>query len=407
MKILWITNVLFPSISQHLGLSQNSIGGWTYSAAEELKKQDGVNLAVASVYSGETLRSEIIEGITYYLIPCKGSKMKYDSSFEESCRCIYEKFQPDVVHIYGSEYPISLAYVKACGSKNVVLSLQGIPSKYSRYFYSGLSAKSVLFHPSLLFQKKRFDSNNNNEEELLKSIHYFEGRSEWDYSMAWSYNPTLHYYHCSRTLRPSFYENEWNLSDVKRHTIFLSQAQYPIKGLHQVLKAIPYIARQYNDVKVVVAGDSPMKKDGIHGFIKYMGYGRYIRTLINRLKLQDRVVFVGNQNEKQICDCYQKAHVFVCPSSIENVPNSLAEAQMLGVPSIASYASLVEHGKTGFLYRFEEPEVLAKYICDIFASDNLALSFSKAGRECAIKRHNKTNNIGTLLDMYRDIIKNV
>jgi glycosyltransferase involved in cell wall biosynthesis len=318
-------------------------------------------------------------------------------------------FCPDVVHIYGSEYPISLAYVRGCGNNNVILSLQGIPSKYTRYFYSGMSIRNILRSFPLLLQKRRFDSNNRNEVELLSKVRYFEGRSEWDYSMVWSYNVNLKYYFCSRTLRNSFYEHQWDIAQIQRHSIFLSQAQYPIKGFHEVIKALPYIIRIYGDVKVIVAGDSPIQRNGLREYIKYLGYGRYLKDLIAKYGLADHIEFVGNQSEEQICERYKSAHVFVCPSSIENVPNSLAEAQMLGVPSIASFVggnnSLVEHGKTGFLYRFEEPEVLAKYICEIFGNDDLALKLSKAGRECALKRHDKKNNISTLIDMYKDIIK--
>ncbi len=411
MKVLWITNMMFPRLAQKLGQIKTSIGGWTYSAAEELKRQPEVELGVATVCQGEEVQSYQIDGITYYLIPYKKTKMDYDPSYEENCRKVRDMFCPDVIHIYGSEYPISLAYVRACGNNNVVLSLQGIPSKYTRYFYSGISTSNILRSFPLMLQKRRFDSNNRNEVELLSKVHYFEGRSEWDYSMVWSYNANLKYYFCSRTLRKSFYEHHWDIAQIQRHTIFLSQAQYPIKGFHEVIKALPYIIRIYDDVKVIVAGDSPIQNNGLRDYIKFLGYGRYLKKLIVKYGVADHIVFVGNQNEEQICERYKNSHVFVCPSSIENVPNSLAEAQMLGVPSIASYvggnASLIEHGKTGFLYRFEEPEVLAKYVCDIFASDNLALSLSKAGRECAMRRHNKKNNIDTLLDMYRDIIKNL
>lgn len=408
MKVLWITNVMFPRLAQELGQAKTTIGGWTYSAAEELKRQPEVELGVATVYQGVEVQCHRIDGISYYLIPYRKTKMDYDPTYEENCRKVQEMFCPDVVHIYGSEYPISLAYVRACGNDNVVLSLQGIPSKYTRYFYSGMTLSNILRSFPLMLQKGRFDSNNKNEVELLSKVHYFEGRSEWDYSMAWSYNVNLKYYFCSRTLRKSFYEHHWDIAQIQRHTIFLSQAQYPIKGFHEVIKALPYILRIYDDVKVIVAGDSPLRKKSLHDYIKYLGYGRYLKNLIIKYGVVDHIEFVGNQSEEQICERYKRAHVFVCPSSIENVPNSLAEAQMLGVPSIASFVggnnSLIEHGKTGFLYRFEEPELLAKYICDIFGNDNLALRLSSAGRECALKRHDKTNNISTLIEMYKDII---
>ena len=54
------------------------------------------------------------------------------------------------------------------------------------------------------------------------------------------------------------------------------------------------------------------------------------------------------------------------PSSIENSPNSLGEAQLLGVPCIASdvggVTDMIPNKECGIIYRFEEVELLAKHI---------------------------------------------
>ena len=54
----------------------------------------------------------------------------------------------------------------------------------------------------------------------------------------------------------------------------------------------------------------------------------------------------------------ETANVFVMPSSIENHSSTLIEAMIVGVPCVASdvggISELITHGKTGFLYRFEE-----------------------------------------------------
>jgi glycosyltransferase involved in cell wall biosynthesis len=39
---------------------------------------------------------------------------------------------------------------------------------------------------------------------------------------------------------------------------------------------------------------------------------------------------------KKMITEYRNAHIFICPSSIENSPNSLGEAQLIGVPVIAA-----------------------------------------------------------------------
>ena len=55
----------------------------------------------------------------------------------------------------------------------------------------------------------------------------------------------------------------------------------------------------------------------------------------------------------------------------------MGEAQLLGVPVIASYVGgvpdMVTHGETGLLYRFEEVEMLAEGIRNLFMNMALAL----------------------------------
>src|SRR5690606_18797557 len=106
---------------------------------------------------------------------------------------------------------------------------------------------------------------------------------------------------------------------------------------------------------------------------------------------------------------YLNCHVFICPSSIENSPNSLGEAQLLGVPCIASYVGgvpdMVEQEKTGLLYRFEEVEMLAQSIKRIFTDDSLAQKLSENGMVAASKRHDRHANMNQLLKIYRGIQK--
>ena len=106
---------------------------------------------------------------------------------------------------------------------------------------------------------------------------------------------------------------------------------------------------------------------------------------------------------------YQKAHVFICPSSIENSPNSLGEAQLIGTPTIGSYVggipNMIQHHQTGLLYRFEEYEMLAKYICDIFENSTLALHLSQNAITAAEARHNVHDISKKMFNIYNEIIE--
>ena len=106
---------------------------------------------------------------------------------------------------------------------------------------------------------------------------------------------------------------------------------------------------------------------------------------------------------------YLNAHLFICPSSIENSPNSLGEAQLLGVPVIAAYVGgtpdMVAHNETGLLYRFEEVEMLAEHIRNIFTNTTIALSLSKNSIHAAQERHHQTNNLQQMISIYNSIIQ--
>lgn len=119
------------------------------------------------------------------------------------------------------------------------------------------------------------------------------------------------------------------------------------------------------------------------------------------------VRFTGILDEKQLCWQYLQSNVFVCPSSIENSPNSLGEAMILGVPCVVAYVGaipdLLEHQEEGFLYPVDAPYMLANYVCEIFTNDELALQFSAKAREHAMRTHDANINNDTLIRIYREL----
>ncbi len=138
----------------------------------------------------------------------------------------------------------------------------------------------------------------------------------------------------------------------------------------------------------------------------YSGYGKYLNKLVKKLGIEDSILYTGPMNAEQMCNQYLKCNVFVCPSSIENSPNSVAEAQILGTPLVASYTGgtpdMISHGKDGYLYRFEEVEMLADLICNIFDHKE-CWQLSENEIATATERHNKSLIIETLKNLYNKI----
>ncbi|MCW0483183.1 glycosyltransferase family 4 protein [Gaoshiqia sediminis] len=412
MKILWISNTLFPAVCQELNIPSPVVGGWMFSGAEALLKASAdVELGVATLYSGKSLKTLPIDGITYYLLPKPGSNYRYSHSLEPFWKRIRDEFKPDVVHIHGTEYPHGLAYVNACGNSGVVASIQGLVSIYAQYYLGGIPEKElrqnitirdIIRLDSLFKQKQRFQQRGAYEIELIRNISHIIGRTSWDQAHAWAINPRADYHFSNETLRNAFYNHKWKYEECEKHSIFLSQAHYPIKGLHQLIKALPLVLRDFPKTKVYVAGNDFFSTNK---FWRMNGYGKYIRSLMQANGISDQLVFTGILSEKEMCDRYLRSNVFVCPSSIENSPNSIGEAQLLGVPCIASYvggtADMVSHNQTGLLYRFEETTMLAELVCRVFKDPDLSRKLSDSERSTAGRRHDPDVNTQTLIKIYQ------
>ncbi len=415
MRVLWITNIILPPLCGHLGVAAPVVGGWMYSSAKALLAgSDDIELAVATVYDGDKLQEHDIDGIKYFLLPmCGRSRTKYLRHMEPLWKKISAGYRPHLVHLHGTEFPFGLALLKADPELRTVASLQGIVSAYGRYYtanipfsdiFASVTLRDVVRMDTIWHGQREFNRRGGMERDILGSVDHIIGRTSWDKAHAWAINPQAQYHFCNETLRDEFYKYTWSYEKCEPHTIFLSQAGYPIKGLHQVLKAMPLVLKSYPDARLVVAGQDITGGKSLLSRLKRTGYGSYISRLIRRYGLEEKVTFTGFLDERQICEQYLKANIFVCPSSIENSPNSLGEAQLLGVPCLASYVGGVPdmmRGDESHMYRFEEVEMLARKICELFESHDDELLAKM--RERALQRHDKMTNAVRLAEIYRKI----
>ena len=415
MKVLWITNILLPEAEREITHNEQlkGSGGWMVSLLAALSKHKNIEIIIASVHK---LVKEIkeIQGVhaKYYVIPYGHGNISYNKQYEEYWKMINEKEHPDIVHLHGTEFSHGLAWLKVFGSDNMVISIQGLVHVIEKYVFYGVPKWDYIrnWQPTslLINEKRNLKKRAVCEIDYLRIGKYFIGRTEWDKSHISAINPQAHYYYCGEMLRESFYSSQWVIGDIERHSLFVSQANTSIKGLHQVIKALPLILREYPDTILYVGGaryfTSP---ESIRKKLIKSTWFSYIGRLIKEHKVENSVVFLPPLDEQDMLNRFLKSHVFVLPSSIENSSNSLAEAQILGVPSIASYVggtpSMIDDGNTGLLYRFEEYEMLAKKINDVFGDDRLAESLSIKEREQARDRHNREVIVKNMLEIYNSI----
>lgn len=442
MRVLWVCNIMLPRIAKTLGLEVNNKEGWITGLMDAVLafNQDSaekeVQLGIAFPIAKD---QEFLQGTLTinedYDIPFYGFREnvlaaeQYDVEIEADMERILKHFKPDMIHCFGTEYPHTLAAVKVFQKpERTLIGIQGLCKVCADCYMANLPKKvqrSVTFRDFLkkdwlLKQQQKFEERGYWEVLAIKCAGHITGRTHWDKYWTTKWNPKASYHTMNETLRKNFYVGEWKKEACEPHRIFLSQGDYPIKGLHYMLLALPKILKVYPDTKVYVAGNSLLRGDGIVAKLKISGYGAYLQKLIKKYHLEDKVEFMGRLSEGEMKEAYLKSQLFVCPSSIENSPNSLGEAMILGMPivtadvggvrtMIAEDEAMIYEGYRAELSNVENQlerisERLAKAVLEAFAHEDDMLQRAKKARAHALKTHNGERNNRRLIEIYEDCI---
>lgn len=423
MKILWLTNLRLPMVDEILGKKANYFGGgWLTGLLDEiLKNKDNSLLLCYPEYEDKTIVSGSNDNISFYGIPVDAKKCRLGTLRIESVRNdfvqIIEKEKPDVIHIHGTEFPYSNALVKAAEKTGyldkTVVSIQGMVSVYAHHFYGNLprnvrisrTLKELLIRDGVDDRYNSFLRRGETERETIVIAKNVMGRTSWDYINTVSINPGIRYFQSNETLRSNFYTGEWEYDACNPHSIFVSQAGTVLKSFHMVLDAVEIVKKFYSDVKIRVAGPDITQGNQING----NSYGQYIKHKISDKKLNDVVRFLGSLDAERMKDEMLKANVFVLPSSIENSPNSLGEAMLLGVPCVSSdvggVSDMMKHETEGYIYPADAPEMLAYYIKKVFDSGEQASKLGEKARIHAQVTHDPTLNSKRVMEIYEELAK--
>lgn len=403
-----------------LGINKLAYGaGWVENLLTSLKEKEVVVTYVFVTGDTNEIIKRKIDKINYIAVPETDGKLEEkELLFESIFKNILEETKPDLVHIIGTEREYNYSMFKAFNNPlKTIISLTGLITFCASNYLAGIDEKElkkrsigdVLRNWGPLIEQKCFHEASVFEQKLLKEAKHVFGRTTWDRNCSFSMNPSIDYISCGEVINPIFSEKKWNLENCEKHSIFVSQASYPLKGFHFLIKALPIILKKYPDVKVYVAGYNMFDSSSLIAKIKRSTYGKYLLKLIKQEKIQKSTIsFVGYLNPESMLNMYLRSNVYVLSSSIENSPNSLGEAMMLGVPSVASRVGgvpdIIENEKNGLLYPFDNYFYLAGQILKIFDDSDFARTISENAKSKARTFFNKEEVIDKTFSTYEKLL---
>lgn len=438
MKVLWLCNILLPAFAKHEGIEYTNREGWLsgsfdkISAQRKLGKCD-IDLAVCfPVPEQAKWDKKEIDGVVFYSFhEDLNTPEIYKSELEIRFKEIIADYEPDIIHIFGTEFPHSLAMIRAFGKpERTLLGIQGLCDAIAKEYMADLPEhvrKDATFRDkikkdSLLEQQAKFRLRAENERKMIELSGHITGRTSFDRDEVRKINPGVKYHAMNETMREEFYEGDWTEGGAVPHSIFLSQGDYPLKGFHFVLQALPALLEKYPDTHVYVAGNSIIggidrrtvtvpDEAGVMVsgsryplFMRISAYGKYLKLLIAKGHLKNNVTILGKLSAAQMKEQYLKSSVFVCPSVIENSPNSVGEAMLLGVPTVAARTggipSMLDDGRDGLLFEPGDVNGLTQAILQIWEERIITGVYSENARSHALMTHDPDVNYARLLEIY-------
>ena len=151
---------------------------------------------------------------------------------------------------------------------------------------------------------------------------------------------------------------------------------YAYEGLNVLLRAVPAMLARAPDLRVLLVGGGPQDAA--------------LRALAAELGIADKVVFAGRVPHEQVAQYYDLLDVLVYPRLSMRLTDlvtplkpleAMAQGRVLAASDVGGHLELIEHGKTGVLFKADDPHSLAEQVGALLAARESWPQLRAAGRQ--------------------------
>ena len=405
MKVLWFTN---SPVSANNQLNMKYVGeGWIGALEKYISKEETIELGICCQSKIQSIEKLIIEHTTYFIVPNIVSKNpdRINKTNLNNYLKVIHNFKPDIIQIFGTEndYGYLIPEIKI----PVVIHIQGNLTVYNHKYFQGLTKidlikysriKEFLKRNTLLHKFNLLEKRAKRERLIFNFCSYFIGRTSWDKRIVEVFATGSNYFHCEEAIREEFFNNQWKKQKRDRIKLTSIVRSNFYKGLDTVIETSELLKRHNFNFDWNIIGTDI--SDRIAKIYSKKYHTNYIDLNIK---------FFGKKDAKEIVDILLDSDIYVHPSHIENSPNSICEAMVMGVPTIATSVggvlNLLENEKEGILIQDGDPYVMAGAIVQLTNNENMQISFSQNARNRALARHDIVEITKRLFNIYTQILK--
>ncbi len=165
-----------------------------------------------------------------------------------------------------------------------------------------------------------------------------------------------------------------NIKNKKEKILITTSRLVKKNAVDDVIKALQYLT---GNIKFFILGAGPLENE--------------LKFQVSKLKLQDRVEFLGFVDHSEMMKCFEKADIFLRPSLSEGMGNSFVEAMAAGLPVIATpvggIPDFLRDGETGLFCEVKNPQSIAEKVKIYLENNELREKIIKNAREMVVKKY--------------------
>jgi len=383
MKVLWL------AAHPYSGSHDMHPVPWITALADQLFDK-GIKITIV------TIVSKIQEPIakfnlgTYDLIVLKGPSGYVDvfTLFKKRIKILQgflnqNIYDYDLVHVHGTEKQYASAITSEMSQKvPVVISIQGLISQYIKFINDFITIRRVMWEIGSVYEKLE-----------VKKGHNFFCRTSWDTKCVKELNPNAKIFEVWEIMRQEFYKTK--IQALGKNILF-SGGSNSLKGLKHALQVHNKLLSD-GEIILNVIGNCTWE---------YIQQVKKEYTLNNITSAN--VKLHGMVGAEKILEIYNDCFCLYHPSVIDNSPNSVCEAQLAGLPVLATntggVSSLISNNITGILLIANDIEGDYRSLKNFMSNVHLQKEIAENARKLALERHDFKSIANSVVDIYTELI---
>ena len=413
IKVLWFCNAAFSDAKP------NATGTWLYAMANALVDTRAIQLYNITQANVKCVTRIDYQSICQWFVPFESLENGLPCSKTiKEIQGIVNDIKPDVIHIWGTEsYWGLLTARKIIKGYKIILDMQGLMIKCAEVFYGGLTFNELLHciefkdlvlpHRSLFAKKMGYKKWGRFEIEMIRNHCNISTQSNWIQAQIEAINSDCNLFRTGIVIRNEFYTAQpWiskNVYNRNAPIIFTYSSDFTsYKGLHLLFRALALLKHKFPSIVLKIAGEHRQKR------VSQPGYYRWLINEARSLGIDNSIQWLGSLDATRIIEQFYISSAVIIPSYVESYSLAFAEAMIVGVPTVVSFAGampeLAKHEESALYFPVGDEMMCAYQTEKILMNREMAESISFNARKIALTRNNVEKVVKHQIQIYNEVL---